>query len=54
MVRGVLIAVASCVADHGLKSGLSSCDAQASLLLVIWNLPPSGIKALSLHCKMDS
>ena len=60
MVRGLLIAVASLVAEHGLQAHglsscslqalgrrLSSCGARAQLLRGMWDLPGSGLKPVS-------
>ena len=56
MVRGLLIGVASLVAERGIWSpwasimavrGLRSCGPQASLPLSMWNLPRSGIEPVS-------
>ena len=55
VVRGLLIGVASLVAERGIWSpwasimavrGLRSCGPQASLPLSMWNLPRSGIEPM--------
>ena len=47
-VRGLLIAVASLVAEHGLYAGrLSSCGARAQPLRSMWDLPGSGLEPVS-------
>ena len=47
-VRGLLIVVASLVAEHGLQArGLSSCGARASLLRLMWDLPGPGLEPVS-------
>ena len=54
-VRGLLIAVASLVAEHGLSScgswalecRLSSCGARAYLLRGMWDLPRPGLEPVS-------
>ena len=54
VVQGLLIVVASLVAEHGLLSlqasealGLSSCGTQAYLHCSMWNLPRLGIELMS-------
>ena len=48
MVCGLLVVVASLVAEHGLQvRGLSSCVAQAWWLPGMWNLRGPGIKPVS-------
>ena len=54
VVQGLLIVVASLVAEHGLLSlqasealGLSSCGTQAYLHCSMWNLPRLGIEPVS-------
>ena len=47
-VRGLLIAVASLVAEHGLQMrGLSSCGTWAQLPRDMWNLPGPGLEPMS-------
>ena len=48
VVRGLLIVVASLVAEHGLQArGFSSCGARAQLLCSMWNLPRPGLEHVS-------
>ena len=47
-MHGLLIAVASLVAEHGLQArGLSSCGTQAQLLYGMWDLPGPGLEPIS-------
>ena len=48
VVLELLIAVASLVAEHGLKAdGLNNCGEWTSLSLGMWNLPAPGIELMS-------
>ena len=47
-MHGLLIAVASLVAEHGaLERRLSSCGARAQLLRGMWDLPGPGLEPVS-------
>ena len=48
VVRGLLIAVASLVAEHGFQEcKLSSCGSRALLLRGMWDLPRPGLEPMS-------
>ena len=48
MVRGLLIAVASLVAEQGSRrAGFSSCGSRAYSLRGMWDLPGPGLKLVS-------